>query len=438
MKHLKLLPITLAVGSVLGSAPLLAATDAEIDALTQRIQELEKKVETDYVYQQQSIDLPPDVEVPKGIIFSGYARYGNAYASSDERMVNAYGALNGNATGRLGNENYGGEFQLGKVLKSDKGAVWDLVLMVDHYQDRTWWEAGSTEADGGLNVKKMYAGVTNLFESQPSLYFWGGRDFHQRTATDLNDYFWVMHDGQGGGFKNLDLGFGEFNLSFVGQVDDDMVGDNGRYAITSKLHDIDLGGASLNIYANYGFASDTIEDRDSRDVKSYQLAGELMMNGQRLVVRYGDNAKDSAFDLVDDEQAFLVSVDGFYQVTPKASFAYVAAYQSLEVADDQDRSNYNINLRPGYAWDDVNSTWVELGYSLVDYDKIDATNKAWKVTVSQNITFGPFMSSRPMLRFYATFGNSDNEFAGYADDKVTITTSDNDTVTVGAMFEAWW
>ncbi len=432
MKHLKLLPITLAVGSVLGSSSLFAATDAEVDALKQRIEQLEQKVETDYIYKQQSIDLPPDVEAPSGVIFSGYARYGSAYQSSDSRMVNAYGALNGNATGRLGNENYGGEFQLGKVLKSDKGAVWDLVLMVDHYSDRSWAD------DGGLNVKKMYAGVTNLFESQPSLYFWGGRDFHQRTATDLNDYFWVTHDGQGGGMKNLDLGFGKFNLSFVGQVDDDMVGDNGRYAITSKLHDIDLGGATLNVYANYGFASDTVEDTDARDVKSYQLAGELMMNGQRLVVRYGDNAKDSAFDLVDGEQALLISVDGFYQVTPKASFAYVAAYQALDVADDQDRTNYNINFRPGYAWDDVNSTWVELGYSVVDYDNIDATNRAWKVTLSQNITFGPLMSSRPMLRFYATVGNSDNEFAGYDETSGDVTTTDLDTVTVGAMFEAWW
>ncbi len=436
MKHLKLLPITLAVGSVLGSASILAATDAEVEALKARIDQLEKKVDTDYVYQQQSIELPPDIEVPKGVIFSGYARYGSAYKSSDERMVNAYGALNGNATGRLGNENYGGEFQLGKVLKSDKGAVWDLVLMVDNYQDRSWAD------DGGLNVKKMYAGVTNLFESQPSLYFWGGRDFHQRTATNLNDYFWVTHDGQGGGFKNLDVGVGEFNLSFVGQVDDDMVGDNGKYAITSKWHDIALGGANLNLYFNYGFASDRVLDdeatEDSRGVKSYQVAGELSMLGQRLVVRYSDNAKDSAFDLVDDQQAFLVSVDGFYQLTPKSSVEYVAAYQSIDVSDDQDRANYNVNIRPTYSWDDVNSTWIELGYSLVDYDTIDATNKAWKVTLSQNIAFGPLANSRPMIRFYTTIGNSDNEFAGYGDDGVTIQTTDLDTVTVGAMFEAWW
>ncbi|SDH01791.1 maltoporin [Vibrio xiamenensis] len=417
MKQLKLLPITLAVGGALASASTFAANDAEVQALIDRITTLEKKIETDYVYRQESVELSPNIDVPKEIIFSGYARYGADYQSSDSSRVSSALSLNGNATGRLGNEGYGGEFQFGKVFKAESGAVWDAVLMIDNW------------SDSDMNLKKMYAGVTNFSESQPSLYIWAGRDFHQRVATGLNDYFWVMHDGQGGGFKNYDLGGAKFNLSFVGQADASSTGDTGRYAFTSKLHDIALGDdAKLNLYFNYGFASEAIDD----DLKSYQVASEFFYEGQRLVLRYGDNARDSVFWGEEGQKAFLVSLDGLYQVAPKTAVEYVAAYQTEDVADDDyDRANYNINVRPMYTWDDMNSTWLEFGYNVVDFDNHDSKNTSWKVTLSQNVTFGPGIFDRPMIRFFTTVGNADNEFTGSGN-------TDLDTVTVGAMFEAWW
>ena len=432
MKSFKVLPLSIAVAASLASLPTFAA-DADVEALEKRIQELETKLETGYVYDQQPAVLSAETEVPLGIVFSGYARYGAGYQGSDALTVGTAGALNSNATGRLGNEQNGGEFQLAKAFKSDGGAIWDLVFMLDHWADASWAD------DGGVNVKKMYAGAVNLFESQPDLYVWAGRDFHQRPQTDLNDYFWMTHDGQGGGFYNLDLGGVKFDFSAVGQVEGDMVGDNGRYALTSKLHGIKLGeSADLSIYANYGFASDKLKDEDVGDMTAYQVAGELSAVGQRLIVRYSDNAKDSVFDLAEDQTALLVSFDGSTSITDKAGIQYLAAYQSLEVEGDESRVNYNAIVRPTYQWNDIHSTWLEAGYSVVDYDDIDATNSSWKMTLSQNMAIGPETWSRPMLRFYATVGNADNEYTGF--DSVTgeKIATDVDTVTVGAMFEAWW
>jgi maltoporin len=42
-----------------------------------------------------------------------------------------------------------------------------------------------------------------------------------------------------------------------------------------------------------------------------------------------------------------------------------------------------------------------------------------------------------MLRFYATVGNADNEYTGFDSNGDKVAT-DIDTLTVGAMFEAWW
>lgn len=436
MKKFSLLYTAAAVAAVMSSASVFANSNDDIEALKLRLQELETKVNTETKYKddQQPATLTSETKVPDGLVFSGYARYGAHYQNSDKERVSSFGSLSGNATGRLGNEGNGGEFQLAKVFKNDSGAIWDLVLMLDH------WSEGSWADDGGVNVKKMYAGVANVFESQPDLYLWAGRDFHQRPQTDLNDYFWMTHDSQGAGFKNLTLGGIKFDFAGVGQVNNDMVEDNGRYALTSKIHGIKLGDVDLSLYANYGTTSEKLTEDNKKELanSAYQLASEAVWAGQKFVIRYSHNALNSVFDLADNQDALLFSLDGAIPLTERAKIQYLTSYQKLDLdKSDESRKNYSFILRPTYQWNDVHSTWLEGGYSIVDYDDIDATNTSWKTTLSQNIAIGGETWSRPMLRFYATVGNADNEYTG-RDDKGVLTTSDDDTVTFGAMFEAWW
>lgn len=436
MKKFSLLYTAAAVAAVMSSASVFANSNDDIEALKLRLQELETKVNTETKYKddQQPATLTSETKVPDGLVFSGYARYGAHYQNSDKERVSSFGSLSGNATGRLGNEGNGGEFQLAKVFKNDSGAIWDLVLMLDHWSDGSWAD------DGGVNVKKMYAGVANVFESQPDLYLWAGRDFHQRPQTDLNDYFWMTHDSQGAGFKNLTLGGIKFDFAGVGQVNNDMVEDNGRYALTSKVHGIKLGDVDLSLYANYGTTSEKLTEDEKKELanSAYQLASEAVWAGQKFVIRYSHNALNSVFDLADNQDALLFSLDGAIPLTERAKIQYLTSYQKLDLdKSDESRKNYSFILRPTYQWNDVHSTWLEGGYSIVDYDDIDATNTSWKTTLSQNIAIGGETWSRPMLRFYATVGNADNEYFG-RDDKGVLKTSDDDTVTFGAMFEAWW
>ncbi|GEM81619.1 carbohydrate porin [Vibrio superstes] len=433
MKQFKYLPVSLAVTATLSAAPSLA--DAELEELKQRLAILEEKQTSEYVDDQQPQVLSSESEVPLGVVFTGYARYGMAYGADDATLVSTDGSLNSNATGRLGNEGNGGEFQFGKFFQNDSGAIWDVQVMLEHWQG---------DADGdAIGLKKFYAGATNLFESQQDLYVWAGRDFHQRPATDLNDYFWMMHDGQGGGFYNLDLGGVMFDMSVVGQVDGASTNDNGRYAVTSKLHSMSLGAADFSLFANYGFTSeDDLENTTEKGWtvdaanSAYQLAGQVSMYDQNFIVRYSNNALDSVFDLAEDQTALLFSFDGRYSVTNQVGIEYLAAYQTIEGKDVDDRANANIIVRPTYAWNDTHSTWLEMGYSVVEFDDYDATNSSWKTTLSQNIAFGDMGTARPMLRFYATVGNSDNEHTVNDYDPTYV--RDEDTVTVGAMFEAWW
>ena len=166
------------------------------------------------------------------------------------------------------------------------------------------------------------------------------------------------------------------------------------------------------------------------------------------------------FDRVEGQSALIFSFDGAMPITEKLGVQYLAAYQMLDVDKtkvvgsvggvDLSRDNYNVIVRPTYAWNDVHSTWFEAGYNVVDFNDLNKTNSSWKVTLSQNIAINAFdTGTRPMIRFYATYGDGDNEYRSggykyeYKDGALTATgnelkANNPKTLTFGAMFEAWW
>lgn len=416
MKSIKLLPLSLAITAALSTNAF--ANDAQ-----------------DEIVHNEPTAASDDL----GFYFSGYARYGMHYTNdmastgkNDDgeetysQFVGAHGQAAGAAVGRLGNEMNGGEFQFGNRLVSDNGTEWDVAVMLEHWGD-----------DVGL--KKFYAKATNVFESQPNMTVWAGRDFHQRHQAGLNDYFVMSHDGQGGGFENLELGGMKLNASVIGQTGESTY-DSGVYAFTSKLHGIDLGIGDLSLIANYGFASDQVEvDGGDSSATSYQLMAVLDVahaNGwNQGIVRYADGADNSVFTRDEDLTTVFAQLEGSYNLSNQFEIGYLGAYHNTDNADagadkvDESRTNYSAIVRPMYNWNDVHSTWVEAGYSLVDFEN-DGENSAYKLTLSQNISFGHAKSGdRPMLRFYATYGEYDN----------AVTTGEkDDQLAVGAMWEAWW
>ncbi|WP_165457331.1 carbohydrate porin, partial [Raoultella planticola] len=125
----------------------LADRQAKIDAAAN------KKV--DVITNPETTAASPDMAIPFGLKFSGYARYGAHFQTGDQKYVGVDGSYNGaSAIGRLGNESNGGEFQISKAFKSAQGAIWDLNVMFDHWSDE-------------VNLKKAYVGVTNVLESNP-------------------------------------------------------------------------------------------------------------------------------------------------------------------------------------------------------------------------------------------------------------------------------
>ena len=350
--------------------------------------------------------------------FHGYARWGTSYEKDGNTTVSADGQT-GAAAGRIGNQGNGGGWDLVKKIEAENGTQWDMGFTVEDW--------------GDLEVKQAYAGASNVFVAQPNAYIWAGMAFHSRMQQDLNDYYVSQNDGQGAGIKNIELGFANLELGFVGDTD-----SVGEYAVTSKLSDIKLGDElKLDIIANYGF-SDNYVDEDDDDsasgTEAYLVAAHFSGWGQNFYYRHADNVENNLLTgKEEDKSSDYFSIDGSYSLSDKAGIEYSTSYHDIkQITDDDDdstgdRVNYNVIVRPTYAWNDIHSTWIDIGYSVVDFDDASKDdNIAYKVTLSQNIAVGGSTWSRPQLRFYVTAGHEEN--AGVT----------SNPVIVGTMFEAWW
>ncbi|WP_437889870.1 carbohydrate porin [Phytobacter sp. V91] len=459
MKLNNKLPVALAVAAALCSGSVIAQefTQEQIDAIVAKavdkaLAERQAKMDAainkkaDVITEPQSTAQTPDLAIPYGVKFSGYARYGAHFQGADQKYVGVDGSYNGSsAIGRLGNEGNGGEFQLSKAFKSSHGAIWDVNVMFDHWGDE-------------VNLKKAYAGVTNLLESNPNAYFWAGRDFHQRPQQGINDYFWMTHDGQGAGVKNFDIGGVQFDVATVAsvascnpEVEDDggnpsritctggsNVGDKGNYALTSKIHGMKVGPLDLEIYANYGFDSKAIESDDR--LKAWQGGVVLSHTNDsgvnKVIARYSDNSDNSVYNKTDDLNTIYASFEGLHKFSRQMQVEYLLAFHDYDNSADKsdNRKNYNAIVRPMYWWNDVHSTWLELGWQKVAYEK-GGDNDGWKATLSQNISIDMGPEFRPMLRFYVTGGEVDNKHTARVNGTEDTTL---DSFNVGAMWEAWF
>ncbi|HDP6910124.1 carbohydrate porin [Escherichia coli] len=459
MKKIKILPVTLAVIAALYSISAQAQefTQEQIDAIVAKavdkaLAERQEKMDAaaakkvDVINEPESAAQSPDMAIPFGVKFSGYARYGAHFQSGDQKYVAVDGSYNGaSAIGRLGNEGNGGEFQLSKAFKSDNGAIWDVNVMIDHWGDE-------------VNLKKAYAGVTNVLASNPDAYIWAGRDFHQRPQQGINDYFWMTHDGQGAGVKNFDIGGIKFDLATVAAVEScnpevmedetnpsritctggSGTGDKGNYAVTSKIHGMKLGPLDLELYANYGFDSKAVEGEDK--LKAWQGAFVVSHSNDsgvnKVIARYSDNSDNSVYNKTDDLTTIYASFEGSHKFTQQAQIEYLLAFHDYDNSSikSDNRKNYGVIVRPMYFWNDVHSTWLEAGYQRVDYDK-GGDNSGWKLTLSQNISIAMGPEFRPMLRFYMTGGQVDNDRTARVNGTKEETLDD---FNLGAMWEAWF
>nr|WP_274817395.1 carbohydrate porin [Klebsiella pneumoniae] len=426
--------------------------------------------------------------IPFGLKFSGYARYGAHFQTGDQKYVGVDGSYNGaSAIGRLGNESNGGEFQISKAFKSAQGAIWDLNVMFDHWSDEVNLKKAYVGVTNVLESNpNAYIWAGRDFHQRPQQgindYFWMNHD-GQGAGVKNFDIGGVQFDVAAvSQVKSCspEVMADETNPSRITCTGSSDTGDNGHYALTTKTHNIKAGPIDVEVYANYGFDSKAV-DSDARleacnghyalttkthnikagpiDVEVYANYGfdskavdsdarlEAWQGGlvlshtndsgvNKVILRYSDNSDNSVYNKTDDLTTVYASFEGSHKFTQQAQVEYLLAFHDYDNGKDNtdNRKNYGAIVRPMYFWNDVHSTWLEAGYQRVDYDQ-GGDNHGWKLTLSQNIAIGMGPEFRPMLRFYVTGGQVDNEHTA----KVNGTQDQQlDSLNVGGMFEAWF
>jgi len=373
------------------------------------------------------VTAPQFASADESFEFHGYGRQGVVYEQDGNTAIGADGQTS-NAAGRLGNETDGLEVLFLKKFDSENGTKFDLGYMFEDWGN-------------GVQTKQFFAGASNVFASQPNAYIWAGSAFHARMQQGLNDHYVTWADGKGTGIKGLELGFANLELGLV------QSGWGGQYTATSRLSGIKLSDAiSLELAVNYGFTDSTSDAEDA-----YHLVAKVDAWGQKFYYRRAENVggdQNLSWARKDGITSDYFSVEGNFSLDEKTGLEYLVGYHSIDEAseavaagNDTDRTNYNIIVRPTYQWNDIHSTWLEVGYSVVDFDDAKENNEAWKVTLSQNIAVGGVTWARPMLRFYATVGEeTNNQYTTNDDGDITAYNgqSTSDPLIVGAMFEAWW
>lgn len=450
---MKRLPIAMAVAAIL--SPMSVMAELSTTAPSQIPNQNPATLSGDFVdvdskgkLEQEPASILPTVTeaVDNSLTFSGYARMGAGFTDTDPGSELYEGSIqNGQniirtagsqyqATGRLGNEGHGLEFGLNKRFDHAKGH-WDVFIMVDdNYGSGSNWNDG----DDKLKIAQAFAGGNGVFAAQPDAYVWAGKRFNGREHVDLNDYFWFMNDGNGGGVDDLDFGFAKFDFSVVAGDN----GNNGRYALTTKLHSITITeNASVRFLANYGFGSaNEVENDDGllEDVKdSYQLGAiyhQSFANGwSEFGARYNDGARNQLLGgNGKDGDGMALTAQGEFELSSTWELAYALIYEKNGM-EDEDQTWSQAVVRPGYRWNDYLSTWLDVAYDQVEFDG-KGTNSSWKATVSQNFGLGSFLGSRPQVRVFATYGELDTEYVGDSGAKQ----GKDSATTIGIMFDAWW
>jgi maltoporin len=77
----------------------------------------------------------------------------------------------------------------------------------------------------GIFWEEAYVEAKNIFKSAPEIAVWAGQRFYERYNVDPMDIWYINPSGYGAGVENIDLGIGKLNVAYLGGSED-MVGND--------------------------------------------------------------------------------------------------------------------------------------------------------------------------------------------------------------------
>ena len=417
---------------------------------------------------------------------SGYVRagYGRDSQGGPQVGFQAPGAL---AKYRLGNEaeNYG-ELAFGKnwyvpgIFSTDAqerpngtptGPIARTQVRLSFYDPYSAYNSSESTKFG---VPEAWAAIGNVVPAQPSMKFWAGNRFFERSDIHINDFFFRNMSGGGGGVEDIQLPFGQLSLAWIGNgSESDLYTDvpspntpansagfsKGNWDL--RLYEVPLpfGKGDFNfIYANTQTGLDqdgnSISQMDGFAVYFLHLAKPLLdPNSFNLFsLQFGTGpAKTftSGFETLtfdgkpyirpdpNDSWRFRATEHLVLQPWEHFSIGPALLYQYTEYGNGFGNQTWiSAGMRPVVEFNKYFSLAFEGGVDYVANSLTGTSGNLFKLTLAPQVALGNRFFSRPVLRAYITYAQWSDAFVGRVGGQDYQNLSNG--FSYGLQMETWW
>lgn len=394
--------------------------------------------------------------------FHGYFR--SSLGFSEDGDTQAKFQLPGaRAKYRLGNEpdtNMELQFDYTYGLKDpeNKDAHIKSVIMLDGFANQ-----GDSNSFSLSHLAQAYLSFNKILNNNVDIWF--GRRYYQRKSIHIMNHFW-LNPGQnshaGVGFEKLPLGSGELDMALFRNEDDFTIGGNpyliNSTVIDSRWHSLALTEnlkltawaqvahrsalPSLNYAKRSGYTIGGWIDYKSAQMKNttallYQTGAAITQSGTNpRTVR-----EDQGWNL---DKANTIEINNMltYESSPDYSFQWSLLYRQDDrgASGNSDIKWYSTGIRPIFYFSKHMNLALEAGVDYVDDEVNNRSGSLIKFTTALQISANRGFKSRPVLRFFVTLADWDDDFRGLVGNIPGNAPYGNDTFgwTLGAQVETWW
>lgn len=394
-------------------------------------------------------------EQVKAFEFHGYLRSGSGLNGEGGKMT-AFQAPGAGAKYRLGNEadTYAEMIFVNNWINSkrEKDKAWmktEVLIEADTTQSASW---SSTDR---FRFREAFVQMGNLFKSQPDAKFWAGERYYRRQNIDIIDYYVLDTSGYGGGFEDLDLGFGKLAIAYLGGAREDITTENGSYAksvLDARLYEMKAPHGKFGIWYDYSFSKGgtTSDNLAVPSVGGWAIGfghtrTELWGGYNRFSFQYGTGAAANFSTSIDDPTQYLKNASTF-RFTESAVFqpsryfaiqpAIVYQRQNTGVPNTDPNTWFSIGARPVIFFGEHISLALEPGFDRTKSGT--GLYEGWlrKFTIAPQLGAGREFFSRPVLRAFVTYANWSDGLRGYVGGPAYKNRTSG--WNFGVQAETWW
>ena len=310
------------------------------------------------------------------------------------------------------------------------------------------------------NLAQGYLSFNDLFDN--GVRFWLGRRYYDRKSIHIMNHYW-LNTGQnshaGAGFEGLNTGSGILDMAIFRHEDKDSNELINNTALDARWHSIGIGDhTELTLWGQLAVRSEQANLANVQketgsglgfwiDYKSGKIKNTLALIHQTgAAITQADfnprPVRESDGWILEDASALEINNTLTYESLPDFSYqwAIVLRQEDHGQATNSNLNWYSTGIRPIFYFSKHLNLALEAGIDYID-DEINNRNGILrKLTTVMQISADRGFKSRPVMRFFITLAEWDDEFIGLVGHIPADAPYGNDTKgwTVGAQTEVWW